>query len=216
MKPLYVPKQETRAKITVVNSRFIASISPAFSVEQAKSYVDRIKSEFQSASHNVSAFIIGHGQSIIAHCTDDGEPSGTAGRPILSVLQGSNLGDVVMVVTRFFGGTKLGRGGLVRAYSAAAKQALKTLQIAEKVVTHKIMFEVPYNLYAPSRILLEKHLASDLDEVFEEAVTLTARLREEQYDAFKLNLNDLTYGTAEITHIDTQHNTILPVTQKNN
>ena len=117
MHPYPVPAAETRRKLTVSNSRFISSLAPVFSVDEAKAFIQRIKTEFPDASHNVPLYIIGHGASEIAHCSDAGEPSGTAGRPGLAVLRGSGLGDVAMVVTRYFGGTKLGTGGLARAYS---------------------------------------------------------------------------------------------------
>mgnify|MGYP002683366668 CR=1 FL=1 len=90
-----IPAAETRVELTVVNSRFIATIAPAFSVDQARAFVGRMRAEFADASHNVPAYLIGHGAATVAHCHDDGEPSGTAGRPMLAVLQGSGLGDVV-------------------------------------------------------------------------------------------------------------------------
>jgi uncharacterized YigZ family protein len=139
-----IPAKETRVEIMVVNSRFIASAAPAFSVEQAKAFIARMKEEFADASHNVPAYLIGHGASVTAHCSDAGEPSGTAGRPALAVLQGSGLGDIVVVVTRYFGGTKLGTGGLVRAYTDATKAVLEALPRAEKIPTHTVMFSLPY------------------------------------------------------------------------
>jgi uncharacterized YigZ family protein len=116
-----IPARETRAEIKVVNSRFVATVAPVFSVDAAKAFIARVRREFADATHNVPAYLIGHGASVIAHCNDDGEPSGTAGRPALAVLRGSGLGDVAVVVTRYFGGTKLGTGGLVRAYSGAVR-----------------------------------------------------------------------------------------------
>jgi putative IMPACT (imprinted ancient) family translation regulator len=88
-----IPEREARAELLVVNSRFIATIAPAFTVEEARAFIARIKAEFVDATHHVPAFIIGHGASVVAHCQDDGEPSGTAGRPALAVLRGSGLGD---------------------------------------------------------------------------------------------------------------------------
>ena len=102
-----IPAREARVEMRVVNSRFIATAGPVFSVEEAKAFVARIKQEFADASHNVPAYLVGHGATVTAHCTDDGEPAGTAGRPVLAVLRGSGLGDVAVVVTRYFGGTKL-------------------------------------------------------------------------------------------------------------
>ncbi|UCC52815.1 MAG: YigZ family protein, partial [Anaerolineaceae bacterium] len=119
-----IPAAERRTEIRVSNSRFIVTAAPAFTVEEAKAFIKRIKAEFKDASVNVPAYVIGYGPSVTAHCNDDGEPSGTAGRPMLAVLQGSGLGDIVAVVTRYFGGTKLGTGGLVRAYGDAVKEVL--------------------------------------------------------------------------------------------
>ncbi len=124
MKRYRIPARRTRTEIVVVNSRFITTAQPAFSVDEAKAFIQEMKNEFADASHNVPAFLIGYGASVTAHCSDDGEPSGTAGRPALAVLQGSDLGDIVVVVTRYFGGTKLGTGGLVRAYTDAVKSVL--------------------------------------------------------------------------------------------
>ena len=126
-----IPAAEARVETAAGNSRFIATIGPAFTTDEAKAFIARIKAEFADATHNVPAYVIGHGQTTIAHCHDDGEPSGTAGRPMLAVLQGSGLGDVVVVITRYFGGTKLGTGGLVRAYGDAVREALLVVPRAE-------------------------------------------------------------------------------------
>ena len=101
-----IPAERTRTEIMVVNSRFITTVVPVFSVEEAREFIHEIKKEFSDASHNVPVFLVGFGQSVTAHCSDDGEPSGTAGRPALAVIQGSGLGDIAVVVTRYFGGTK--------------------------------------------------------------------------------------------------------------
>ena len=126
-----VPAQETHTEIRVRNSRFIATIAPAFTVAEAKLFIAHIRDAYPTASHHVPAFLIGHGATVTAHCSDDGEPAGTAGRPILAILQGSGLGDVVVVVTRYFGGSKLGTGGLVRAYGNAVRAVLDILPRAQ-------------------------------------------------------------------------------------
>ena len=104
-----------------MNSRFIATISPADDVEAARAFIHRVRQEFPDASHHVPAFVIGGGNTCTEFCSDDGEPSGTSGRPLLAVLKGSGLGNVAVVVSRYFGGTLLGTGGLVKAYSEAGK-----------------------------------------------------------------------------------------------
>lgn len=206
-----IPARETRIELLIVNSRFIATAAPAFSVEQARAFVDRIRAEFADASHNVPAFVIGHGSSVIAHCTDDGEPSGTAGRPALAVLQGSGIGDAVVVVTRYFGGTKLGTGGLVRAYGDAVREVLRLLPLAEKVPTQVLMVAMPYNLYERVRLLVGELHGELIDEDFAGDVTLSTRLRLEQVAHFQSRLQELSAGRIAAEVIETDTETIMPI-----
>ncbi len=198
-------------ELLVVNSRFIATAAPAFTVEQARAFVDRIRGEFADASHNVPAFVIGHGSSVIAHCTDDGEPSGTAGRPALAVLQGSGIGDAVVVVTRYFGGTKLGTGGLVRAYGDSVREVLRVLPLAEKVPTQLLMVAVPYNLYERVRLLIGELHGELVDDDFAADVTLTTRFRLEQVAPFQERLQELSAGRITAEVIESDANTIMPI-----
>ena len=170
-----VPLHEIRRELSVSDSRFITSLAPVFTVDEAKAFVARIKAEFPDASHNVPVYLIGHGDLEIAHCSDAGEPSGTAGRPALAVLRGSGLGDVAVVITRYFGGTKLGTGGLVRAYSEALRLVVEAVPRAEKVLTHTIMLAFPYTYLERIRILVAAQEGEILDEAFAVDVTLTAR-----------------------------------------
>ena len=199
-----VPAQETRAEILVVNSRFIASAAPSFSVDEAKAFINRIKSEFGDASHHVPAYIIGFGASVITHCHDDGEPSGTAGRPALAVLSGSGLGDISVVVTRYFGGTKLGTGGLVRAYSDAVRAVLAVLPRAERVLTHTVMIAIPYNWFERLRLLIQAHHGQILDEEFAGEVTLTARLSAQRFPDFQIALVEASHGQLQAEIIESQ------------
>jgi uncharacterized YigZ family protein len=192
-----IPASETRISMRVVNSRFVATAAPAFSVEEAKAFVERVRAEFADASHNVAAYLVGHGASVIAHCGDDGEPSGTAGRPALAVLRGSGLGDVAVVVTRYFGGTKLGTGGLVRAYSSAVRAVLSALPLARRVPTHTILTAVPYPLFERTRRLVASHGGCILGEEFAGDVTVTARFPVERTVAFQGALQELSSGKAE-------------------
>lgn len=211
MTPLYVPREETRTEMVVINSRFIATLAPASSVEQAKSFIHKIKNEFSDASHNVPAFIIGHGSSVTTHCSDDGEPSGTAGRPALAVLQGSGLGDLVTVISRYFGGTKLGKGGLVRAYSDAVRMVLKVVPLAEKTTTCTVLFVIPYHYYEQVKLVAKKHRVEILDQVFMSDVTITCRMRSDDFAEFKMNLTEKTNGTIEIFQLETNPDTLLSV-----
>ncbi|HUS95017.1 MAG TPA: YigZ family protein [Patescibacteria group bacterium] len=206
-----IPAEETRIEMRVENSRFIATVAPAFSVDEAKRFIQRIKAEFSDASHNVPAFVIGHGPSTIAHCTDDGEPSGTAGRPALAVLRGSGLGDVVVVVTRYFGGTKLGTGGLVRAYGAAVREVLFELTRAEKVPTQVVTVAIPYNLYEQTRQIVAAHAGAVLDELFAADVTLTIQFRATRFPEFQEALQELTHGAVEATLVESNPDTIMPL-----
>jgi uncharacterized YigZ family protein len=206
-----IPAEETRAELRVSNSRFIATAAPAFTVDEAKAFINRIKAEFSDASHNVPAFLVGYGPAVTAHCNDDGEPSGTAGRPMLAVLQGSGLGDIVVVVTRYFGGTKLGTGGLVRAYGDAVKAALAELPLAEKVPTHTVMMAVPYPLFEQLRLLVETHNGRILDEEFAADVTVTAQFVTDQLDAFQQALQELSHGRLQAEIVASDPDTIMPL-----
>jgi uncharacterized YigZ family protein len=197
MKTYPVPARETRIEMRVVNSRFIATAAPALTVSEAKAFIDRIRDEFTDATHNVPVYLIGHGSTVIAHCSDDGEPSGTAGRPALAVLRGSGLGDVAVVVTRYFGGTKLGTGGLVRAYGDAVREVLAVLPRAVKVPTHVIQVVTPYGFFERLRGLISAHGGEILDECFEAEVTVQARLAVERFTAFRDALQEMSNGTLE-------------------
>jgi uncharacterized YigZ family protein len=204
MKRYPVPAEEIRRELVVVNSRFIASLAPVFSVEEAKAFISRIKTEFKDASHNVPVYRIGHGDSEIVHCSDAGEPSGTAGRPALAVLRGSDLGDTAVVITRYFGGTKLGTGGLVRAYSEAMGLVVDAVPRAEKVPTYTIMVEYPYRLVERVRLLVSSLHGQVLDEDFAANVTLSARFPVGNYADFQSALLELTNGTVKAEIIETQ------------
>lgn len=194
MKPYPVPATEIRREMIVVNSRFIATLAPVFSVDEARAFIARIKAEFADATHNVPAYVVGHGETETAHCSDAGEPSGTAGRPMLAVLRGSGLGDAAVVVTRYFGGTLLGTGGLVRAYSDAVRSVVDAVPRANKVQTHTVMAVYPYNFVERVRLLVAAHRGQVLDEEFAADVTLTARFLVERFEPFQAALRELTNG----------------------
>jgi uncharacterized YigZ family protein len=206
-----IPAEETRTEIQVLNSRFIATAAPVFSVDEARAFVARIREEFSDASHNVPAYLVGYGASVVAHCTDDGEPSGTAGRPALAVLRGSGLGDVAVVVTRYFGGTKLGTGGLVRAYGDAVRAVLDALPRAERVPTHTVLIVTPYPFFERVRLAVEAHRGEVLDEEFGVDVTVTARFAVERFESFASTLQELSNGTLEAEIVETDAATIMPI-----
>ena len=207
-----IPAKEVQTEITVVNSRFIATAGPTFSVTEAKTFIQRIKNQFSDASYNVSAYVIGHGASVTAHCNDDGEPSGTAGRPALAVLHGSGIGDISVVVTRYFGGTKLGTGGLVRAYSDAVRAVLDVLPRAERISTHTIMLESPYPLYDRLSLLIPEFNGQIMDQDFGVQVTLTLRFAIEDLPGFEDAVRELSRDSIDIFTIESNENTIMPIT----
>lgn len=211
MKRRLIPAREARASIRVLNSRFIATAAPTFTVEEARAFIDRIEHEFDDATHNVPAYIIGHGASVVSHCSDDGEPSGTAGPPVLAVLQGSGLGDVSVVVTRYFGGTKLGTGGLVRAYGDATREILAVLPRAAKVATHTIRTTIPYRLFEQVRRLVRHHQGHVLDEAFAGEVTVTAQLPQDKVPGLQNALQEISRGKAEARIVDSSDSTIVPL-----
>lgn len=184
------------------NSRFISSLAPVESVAEARAFLAQVRAEFSDAAHHVPAYLIGGGGSAVAHCSDDGEPAGTAGRPVLVVLQNSGLGDVALVVTRYFGGTLLGTGGLVRAYTEAAQAAVAAVPRARKVPGLVLMLATPYTLLERLRLLTAHHHGLILDEAFAADVTLTLRFPTEAVPAFQAALRELSAGRLQAEVIE--------------
>ena len=211
MSEYLIPTHRVETEIMVVNSRFIATLGPVFSAEEAREFIADVRRQYPDATHHVPAYQIGYGSSIITHCSDDGEPSGTSGRPVLSVIQGSGLGDIIAVITRYFGGTKLGTGGLVRAYSDAAKAGLAILPRARKIATNTVLTALHYTFLERARQIARKHQGLILDETFAADVTLCVQLPVETFEPFRLDLVELTSGKAQVEIIETNPATILPV-----
>lgn len=206
-----IPLEPVQTEILVVNSRFITDLEFAGSVEEARAHLARVRGHHPTATHNVPAFIIGHGNSIVTHCSDDGEPSGTAGRPALAVLQGSGLGNVSVVVTRYFGGTLLGTGGLVRAYGNAVREVLKGVKFAALLPTTTLMFVIPYRLYDQILRLIEAHNGQVLDTAFLEEITVTVRFKDEEVEAFSGQLGNLSAGQVMPIMVEQNPETVFPL-----
>lgn len=196
-----IPAAETRTEIRVSNSRFIATIAHTPTVEEAKAFIGRMRSEFADATHNVFAYVVGYGATTTLGMSDDGEPGGTAGRPALAVLRGSGLGDVSVVVTRYFGGTLLGTGGLVRAYGDAVRAVLEVLPRTEKIEKRLLLITIPYTSYELVKRLIVAHNGEIQDEEFAVAITLTLSFAVEDIPAFIAALTELTAGQAEVIEI---------------
>lgn len=149
------PARTVRVEHEVSRSRFIATLGRAQTMEQARSFLEAIRQEMPDANHHVYAIRVGHGQSVTEGMSDDGEPAGTSGPPALAVLRGSGLGDAVLVITRYFGGTKLGTGGLVSAYSEAARLAINAVEREERVDRVRFAVTLPYAHYERLKKALE-------------------------------------------------------------
>jgi uncharacterized YigZ family protein len=193
-----IPAAETRIETRASNSRFIATAGYTPTVADARALISRVRDEFPDASHHVYAYLVGYGASVTAGMSDDGEPGGTAGRPALAVLRGSGLGDVCIVVTRYFGGTLLGTGGLVHAYGDAAKAVLAELPRGEKVERSEFTLTTPYALYEAIRRLVEDnsaHGALLVDQTFGVDVQLRLQIDADHADTFVAALVEQTAGT---------------------
>ena len=189
-----VPSGTQRSEIIVVNSRFITTIGCVQSTDEVKAFLDTVRSDMPDASHHVYAFRLGFGNSVIEGMSDDGEPSGTAGPPTLAVLRGTDIGDVIVVVTRYFGGTKLGTGGLVRAYSDAARTGLSQLITEEKIEKATLGIDLPYPWYEQVKRLIASHNGEIDDEAFTAEIALIVTFPVEDIAAFTESLTDLTAG----------------------
>jgi len=208
-KPSYlVPLTEIRREQIVVNSRFIATLAPAFSIDEARTFMKRIRTEFSDASHNVPVYIIGGGNTVTEYFSDDGEPSGTSGKPALTVLRGSGLGDAVLVITRYFGGTLLGTGGLVKAYTEAAQSVVNVVERGQRVPVHVAMAAIPYNLLERIRLLVTKNHGKVLGEDYAGDITLTLQFPVENYDAFQVDMREISAGKIQAEVIETKEEII--------
>ncbi len=206
-----IPASRYSTEIRISNSRFIATIAPAFSVKEAKAFIREINQQYPDATHNVPIYQIGTGNSVIAHSSDNGEPSGTAGRPALAVLAGSGLGDAVMVITRYFGGTKLGTGGLVKAYSESARSVIRTAPKARKVIVNQCQITVPYNLYEQIARSIKKAGSIITREVFIEQVTIHFSIPVNAFDKLAGQLTDFTKGQISVQLVSENQTAIIPI-----
>lgn len=173
-------------------SKFIAHIMPVTTEEEAVNFITSIKKKYFDARHNCSAFAIGKNQEL-TRCSDDGEPSGTAGRPMLEVLLSEGITNVCVVVTRYFGGTLLGTGGLVRAYTAALKEGLNNSVIIQKTEGKKITVACDYSDVGKLQYIFAKEGYDILDSVYADNVIFYLVVANEKVSAL---VNELTEATA--------------------
>ena len=179
------------AEIVEKKSRFIATVLPVKNEEEALVFIESMRKKYWNATHNCFAYVIGE-RFQIQRCSDDGEPSGTAGKPMLDVLLGEEIHDVVVVVTRYFGGTLLGTGGLVRAYSGATKEGLLASQVITKMYGKKYSIQTDYTGLGKIQYILGQRGLTVLDSIYTDKVELEVLLPVEEV---KPVLEEITEGT---------------------
>lgn len=206
-----IPLERTEAEIVVVNSRFIATLAPVSTTEEARAFIVEMREKYFDATHNVPAYIIGHGNSTMAYCSDDGEPSGSSGRPLLAVLQGSGLGDVAVVVTRYFGGTKLGIGGLVRAYGDAGKAVLEITKRAELLSATYFQVSIPYSFYDRFKLMAAEDEVVIINETFAGEILIEGQILTEIYEDFDLKVFNQTSGTVRLQLLSQDDRAVFPL-----
>lgn len=197
-------RPEGQAEIIIQKSRFIGHIKRTESEEEALAFIQKIKKEHSQATHNCSAYLIGeHDQHQKAN--DDGEPSGTAGVPMLEVLKQNNLKDTCVVVTRYYGGIKLGAGGLIRAYSKTTSEALKATGIVERQLMKEIALTIEYPLLGKleNELRQQNYLIKDIDYL--ELVTFNVLVNIDEIDSFTDWIIDLTSDQVEIEQKSDQY-----------
>lgn len=178
-------------------SVFIANIARADSEEEATAFIETMKKKYWDARHNCSAFVIGE-RGELTRCSDDGEPSGTAGRPMLEVLLRENIKNIVVVVTRYFGGTLLGTGGLVRAYTQAVKEGLNDCKIGVLRMGVPLALTTDYNGIGKILYLLSAMGLTPKDSDYGEKVTLQVLVPVEEKDRLVRDITEATAGKTEI------------------
>ena len=193
---LYVYKGG-QGEITEKKSRFIATVRPVESEDEAVSFINETKKKYWDARHNCSAFVIGKRQEL-TRCSDDGEPAGTAGRPMLDVLLKENIHNVAVVVTRYFGGGLLGTGGLVRAYQQATKAGLSASEIIEKKDGAVLFIRTDYTGIGRLQYLLAQEKITVMDTAYEADVLVKAVIPENDKKRIEKTIIEQTNGTAKL------------------
>ena len=190
-------------EIKVKGSHFIGRTYLVDTSEKAVAELERIRKKEYSATHNCFAYIVGNKRDDITFkYSDDGEPGGTAGKPIYDVIKGSNLTNILLVVTRYFGGTKLGTGGLVRAYSKTAKLALEKSGVKENFITVNFKIEVDFSRYDNLLKMIHKLGAVQQESDFSDRVTLILEIRQNKAEQLRSAILELSAGKAKIEKIN--------------
>ena len=194
-------KEDGQVQEEIKKSRFICHAKRVYSEEEARDFITAIKKEHYKATHNCSAFIVGE-RSEIKRTSDDGEPSGTAGVPMLGVLENHNLTNVCVVVTRYFGGIKLGAGGLIRAYAGSVALAVKEIGIIEIKEQAGIQIHMTYAQYQEYGSFLKEHNLIELETNFTDQVDTMIFIDKEKKDGIKADLIEFFNGKVTLTDKD--------------
>ena len=190
-----------KGEIIEKKSRFIAHVAKASTVEEAQLFIDGIRTEYWDARHNCSAFSVGT-VNPLTRSSDDGEPSGTAGKPILEVIIGSGIRNIVIVVTRYFGGTLLGTGGLVRAYTEAAKEGIRNCVIIDKIPGVKVDISTDYTDLGKIQYILAQRSTPVLNTEYTDKVMISALFPlEEKKELYRL-LSEGTSGRVQMEDVE--------------
>lgn len=199
--PYRVVLEGGQAEIVEKKSRFIATVRAVCTEEEAVAFIEEMKKKYWDASHNCSAFVIGS-RAQLTRCSDDGEPSGTAGRPMLEILSGEKIRNAAVVVTRYFGGTLLGTGGLVRAYSAAVKAGLEASVTGIMRFGTRLLVDTDYNGAGKIQYMLgQKNLTPDNID-YTDRVRIQVTLPREMTADFKKEVIEITGGRALMTELE--------------
>ena len=189
-------------EIVEKKSRFIATVKPIESEEDAIAFIEQLKKKNWNATHNCYAYVLGQ-KNEIQRFSDDGEPQGTAGKPILDVLLGEEVHNVAVVVTRYFGGTLLGTGGLVRAYSKSAKAGLEHSTILTKQLGKKLLLTMDYNNVGKLQYILAQMQIDTIDSVYKEDVLLYVVVPVDKLDTLVKKVMEATSATATMEELQT-------------
>jgi uncharacterized YigZ family protein len=198
MKQMKIVYKGGEGELIEKKSRFIATVVPVNTEEEALEFIAAMKKKYWNATHNCSAFVIGENYEI-QRCSDDGEPQGTAGRPMLDVLLGEEIHNTAVVVTRYFGGTLLGTGGLVRAYSRSVQEGLKGSTVIEKKVGSLLEIRTDYNGIGKIQYLLGQRGLTITDSKYTDTVLVQTLVPESQVAELREAITEATNGRAEFS-----------------
>lgn len=200
--PYLIPIDDVVFEEEIKKSVFITHLSHTPTMDSAKAFVEEIKMQHSAARHNCWAFVAGRAEdSMLWGFSDDGEPSGTAGKPILAQLTGSGIGEMTAVVTRYSGGIKLGTGGLVKAYGGGVQQALKQVQTIEKKITTQLQLRLDYSLMPLVQSIMAQYQAAQLDGKFGQRIDLQVEIDIREADVFTQTLVNKSGAKIEITKL---------------